>query len=226
MLIFWKPLLHFLLTIILTGQIWHLCALTAPQTCERRRRAWWEREVIPEFVTFHCIIHQKALVPKLKDWLNLIQEVVSVVNIIIARALNHRQFRELLEEYQKEYSNLIFHNEVRCLSRGRVLERFLSLLPQIHEFVGSKGREEPELDDPQWILKQFFFYWRHLNTVNLQLQAKTPGKMLHVVTAFQNKITALFIPDRQIVHFPKLRAVTTSNPDILQHFSYDAFAVV
>jgi hypothetical protein len=41
-------------------------------------------------------------------------------------------------------------------SRGRVLERFLFLLPQIHKCVASKGRKEPELDDPQWILKLAF----------------------------------------------------------------------
>ena len=45
--------------------------------------------------------------------------------------------------------------------------------------------------------------------------------MLRVVTAFQNKITTLFIPDRQFVNFPKLRAVTTCNI-----FSYDAFVHV
>jgi hypothetical protein len=83
------------------------------------------------------------------------QQVVRVVNIIIVRALNHRQFCDLLEAYQTEYGNLLFHNEVSWLSCGRVLERFLSLLPQIWEFVASKGREEPVLDDPQWILKLF-----------------------------------------------------------------------
>ncbi|MBN3307224.1 GT2D2 protein, partial [Amia calva] len=156
---------------------------------------------ISEFVTFHCIIHQEALVTKLKDCdlQNVMQQVVRVVNFIIARALNHRQFRELLEEYRTQYGDLIIHNEVRWLSRGRVFERFLSLLHQIREFVASKGREEPELDDPQWILKLAFLtdITCHLNTVNLQLQgkAKTLGKMLRVVTASQNKITTLFIPE-------------------------------
>ena len=68
----------------------------------------------------------------------------------------------------------------------------------------------------------------HLNSQNLQLQGqnKQPGSMLHVVTDFQNKITALFIPDRQFVHFPKLRTAITNDPEYLQCFSYDAFKEV
>ena len=61
-----------------------------------------KREDIPTFATFNYIIHQEALVAKLKDCdlQKVMQQVVRVVNIIIARALNHRQFRQLLEEWQ------------------------------------------------------------------------------------------------------------------------------
>jgi hypothetical protein len=71
-----------------------------------------------------------------------------------------------------------------------------SLLPQICEFVASKGRVEPELDDPH-IKAVLTDITCHLNTVYLQFQGKdkTLGIMLHVVKAFQNKITTLFIPD-------------------------------
>ena len=144
--------------------------------------------------------------------------------------MNHRQFRELLKEYETEYGNLVMHNEVRWLSRGRVLERFLSLLPQIREFLASKGRNEQVLENPEWIMKLAFLtdITCHLNALNLQLQGKEKhhGSMLHVVTAFQNKITTLFLPDRQFVHFPKLRTATRNDPELLQHFSYDIFEEV
>ena len=50
--------------------------------------------------------------------------IVKMVNIIIAKSLNHRQFCGLLEEADFQYSNLFLHNKVQWLSWGRVLEHF------------------------------------------------------------------------------------------------------
>ncbi|KAK5874193.1 hypothetical protein PBY51_019164 [Eleginops maclovinus] len=100
-----------------------------------------KRDEMPNFTSFHCIIHQEALVSKLRNhaFQNVMQVVVHVVNYIVSRPLNHRQFRQLIEDYETEYSDLVLHNAVRWLSRGRVLERFLSLLPEISTFLDSKG---------------------------------------------------------------------------------------
>lgn len=59
-------------------------------------------------------------------------------------------------------------------------------------------------------------------TLNLQLQGRDelPSNMLNAVRAFQNKITAMYIPDREFIHSPKLRAVTTNDPSLQQHFSH------
>ncbi|XP_068201642.1 general transcription factor II-I repeat domain-containing protein 2B-like [Palaemon carinicauda] len=188
-----------------------------------------KKEEIPNFATFQCIIHQEALVAKFKDCelQNVMQLVVWVVNFIVSRALNYRQFRELLAEYETEYGDLVMHNEVRWLSRGRVLERFLSLLPQIREFTTSKGTVDSELENPKWIMKLAFLtdLTCHLNALNLKLQGqnKHPAAMLSVITAFQIKITSLFIPDKQFVHFPNLRKVTLNNPEMSQSFNDDIF---
>lgn len=191
-----------------------------------------KREDIPNFTSFHCIIHQEALVSKLRNnsFLDVMQTVVRVVNFIVSRALTHRQFRQLIEEYDTEYGDLVMHSEVRWLSRGRVLERFLSLLSEIRTFLECKGKHEPELKEPHWILQLAFLtdITSHMNTVNLQLQGrdKLPSKMLNTIRAFQNKITALYIPDRQFTHFPKLRAVIEDDPSLQQHFSYRGFVDV
>ncbi len=151
-----------------------------------------KREEIPNFISFHCIIHQESLVSKLrnKTFQNVMQTVVRVVNFIISRALNHRQFRQLIEDYDTEYSDLLMHSEVRWLSRGKVLERFLSLLPEICTFLDSKGKREPELEDPCWITQLAF---------------------LTDITCHLN---------------PKLRAVTTNDPSLLEHFSHREFVNV
>lgn len=86
------------------------------------------------------------------------------------------------------------------------------------------------MEEPQWISQLAFLtdISSHMNTVNLQLQGrdKLPSKMLNTIRAFQNKITALYIPDRQFIHFPKLRAVITDDPSLQQHFSYRGFVGV
>ena len=51
--------------------------------------------------------------------------VVSRVNHLRARALKHRTFRAFLEEVDAECKGLVYHTEVRWLSRGRVLHRWL-----------------------------------------------------------------------------------------------------
>ena len=191
-----------------------------------------KRDEIPNFISFHCIIHRETLVSKLRnsEFQNAMQRVVHVVNYIVSRALHHRQFRQLIQDYDIEYSDLVLHSEVRWLSRGRVLERFLSLLPEINSFLDSKGKHQTELKDPHWIIQLVLLtdITCHLNTLNLHLQGrdKLPSDMLRAVRAFQNKITALWIPDRELIHFAKFRATTTSDPSLQQRFSYSRFVEV
>lgn len=55
--------------------------------------------------------------------------VTRTVNFILAHALKHRQFRSLVEEFESAYPDLAMHAEVRWLSRGNVLDRFMESLP-------------------------------------------------------------------------------------------------
>ena len=68
-----------------------------------------KRDEIPYFISFHCIIHQESLLSKLRnnEIKNVMQKVVHVVNYIISRALYHRQPRQLIEDYDTEYSDLV-----------------------------------------------------------------------------------------------------------------------
>jgi len=56
---------------------------------------------------------------------------------IRARSLQRRLFRTHLEEAETEHTDLLLHTDVRWLSRGRFLERFRELLPEIKSFSRS-----------------------------------------------------------------------------------------
>ncbi|KAL0973635.1 hypothetical protein UPYG_G00207640 [Umbra pygmaea] len=150
-----------------------------------------------KLLTFHCILHQEALCaqtfpPECTEVMNV---VIQIVNKIMAKSLNHRQFRSLLDELESTYSDLQLHNKVRWLSRGEVLKRFAACLGEVKTFLGSKGLTFPELEQPEWLEKLHFMVdmTAHLNTLNTALQGKgcTALHMLEEVLAFERKLTVL-----------------------------------
>ncbi|XP_074503829.1 general transcription factor II-I repeat domain-containing protein 2-like isoform X2 [Sebastes fasciatus] len=75
----------------------------------------------------HCIIHQEALCAKTVQLGDVMNTVVKTVNIIRARGLHHREFQAFLSDVDAEYGDLLYHSEVRWLSRGSV-----PLVPQLY----------------------------------------------------------------------------------------------
>ena len=67
-----------------------------------------------ELLKVHCIIHQEALSAKLVTMHEVMQTVVKTVNFIRSRALNHRQFQQLLQEMDSKYDGLLYFSEVRA----------------------------------------------------------------------------------------------------------------
>ena len=72
--------------------------------------------------------------------------VTRLVNFVReSSSLQHRLFRALLEEMSAEHKDLLLHNDVRWLSKGRVLERVCDLRDELVSFLSSlqspKARE-------------------------------------------------------------------------------------
>ena len=72
-----------------------------------------------KLLSFHYILHQEALCaqtfpPECTEVMNI---VIQIVNKIMSKGLNHRQFRALFDEIESTYSDLLLHNIVRWLSR-------------------------------------------------------------------------------------------------------------
>ena len=96
-----------------------------------------------DIISYHCLIHQEHLISlqclKFPQMSEVMKDVISVVNFIRARPLIHRQFRAMLEEYDVQYGDLVYHTEVRWLSKGEVLKHFYTLLNPIQEFLSQQN---------------------------------------------------------------------------------------
>ncbi|GFV55968.1 general transcription factor II-I repeat domain-containing protein 2A [Trichonephila clavipes] len=113
---------------------------------------------IPEF---NCIIHQETLWVKsgLTFIDNVIMLVTKIVNLLLSQVLNKRKFDALLDEVNSVYSGLIMYNNVRWLSRGNVLQRFVDFLGEIRLFLQNESKIEQyrQLMDIMRLLKLMFF---------------------------------------------------------------------
>ena len=92
-------------------------------------------EVAHHVIFLHCMIHRfalscKVLPPKLFDVLSL---VIKMVNNVKGSAPNSRLFKILCEVLIANHSVLLFHSNVRPLSRGSVTKRVNELCK---EFLG------------------------------------------------------------------------------------------
>ncbi|GFU55473.1 general transcription factor II-I repeat domain-containing protein 2 [Trichonephila clavipes] len=66
--------------------------------------------------------------------------------------------REMTENENTEFKDLLLHTEVRWLTRGKVLERFINLLPQVKEFVASRNEVYEELENKNWLCLMLDFW--------------------------------------------------------------------
>ncbi|VDN10920.1 unnamed protein product [Dibothriocephalus latus] len=91
--------------------------------------------------------------------------VIRVINFIVARASNDRQFKTPLDEVGSNYHGLIVYSKARWLSKGKVLSRFVTYLNEIRTFLEMKGIVHREQAETEWL---FMFYYlvdmtEHLN---------------------------------------------------------------
>lgn len=135
------------------------------------------RNVAPSSVSTHCCIHREQLaVKKVPSCLKtVLDEAVKIVNSIKGKALNSSLFKVLCEEMGSEHTKLLFHTEVRWLSRGKVLSRLFELRDEVKLFLHQADELYDRLHDFMWLSKLAYLadIFSMLNTLNLALQGKT-----------------------------------------------------
>ncbi|XP_029654461.1 zinc finger BED domain-containing protein 5-like [Octopus sinensis] len=139
-------------------------------------------DLLQETKHMHCMLHRYALAAKTlpSDLRYVLDDVVHIINYIKKSALNSRIFRLICEEFEKDGKALLFHTEVRWLSRGNILARVFSLRNELSEYFirenNSKSSEFiPKLMDSSWLSKLAYLrdVFSQLNEVDLKF-IRTP----------------------------------------------------
>ena len=98
-----------------------------------------------DLLAYHCIIHQEnPAALHSASLMDVMNDVITIVNYIKSHALNHRQFKAILKEYDTNYGELVYHSEVRWLSKGAVLDHVFHLFDPIKQFFAEKSCHLPE----------------------------------------------------------------------------------
>ena len=183
------------------------------------------KEVAPTVQSLHCIIHQSVLCAKLSGhFKNVMETIMKIINSIRSKSsLQHRLFRKVLQDMAAQHRDILMYNEVRWLSKGEVLERFLDLKEEIVAFLGSSTMKRAEdflemLGNHDFMLDVAFLAdtFHHMNGLNNQLQGRGQCiiDLIEKVSAFQKKIQVLSADLLgKLIHFPRMRAIIEVSED-------------
>ena len=144
----------------------------------------------------HCLIHREALAAKtlpkpLKDHLTT---AIKAVNYIKGSALNTRLFDSLCKDMDSAYSTLLYHTEVRWLSKGNMLMRMYELRKEIRLFLEEKEKNDilvpMNADDFDLCIAYLADIYGSLNELNRKLQGKNKNVLscYDTINAYKDKL--------------------------------------
>ena len=125
---------------------------------------------------------------RLNDSLNL---VIKAVNKVKKHDLQSRLFKKLLNKNDEVFDNLIMHTEVRWLSKGNCLERFLAVFDSVIDFFSKKDSVLADNLVGRKIdiayMSDLYGKFNHLNK-NLQGKNLNLVKVKSKLTSFRNQL--------------------------------------
>ncbi|KAF2358342.1 protein of unknown function DUF4371 [Trinorchestia longiramus] len=154
------------------------------------------KETNPAVTGTHCVIHRQSLASKtlpanLSSSLNL---AIKVVNFVKNSSLNSRLFAALCSDLGTDYKTLLFHTEVRWLSKGNMLSCLYDLKDEVQIFLQKhkqdKLYEAFREEGFQLSLAYLVDFFEAINNLNLKLQGRNTNIIAHsdVIRVFTKKI--------------------------------------
>ncbi|KAG6937314.1 zinc finger BED-type containing 9 [Chelydra serpentina] len=155
------------------------------------------KEKNPAVTTTLSVMHRQVLAAKtlpddLRDSLNL---AIKIVNFVKNRTLNTRLFAALCVDLGADHKILLFHTEVRWLSKGNMLSRLFELKDEVEIFPKQQKKEELycEFMDQTFQLSLAYLVdiFESLNNLNLKLQGNNAANIIaqhNAIKAFTEKI--------------------------------------
>ena len=149
----------------------------------------------PSIQVDHCAIHRYLLASKTRpaSLKAVFDDVVRIVNFIKSKDLNSRIFKQFCNEMRQSYELLLYHTEVRWISRGRVVSRIVELREPTKCFLIEKKSDlAAKFSDTKWLSRLCYLadIFGEFNKGNLALQGKntTVLDMPESVSAFISKL--------------------------------------
>ena len=149
-----------------------ICADGAPSKIGKRKGFVSRLIRYRSVFTIHCALHRENMIAKYignRDIITILQTVVSSVNKIRRRSLHDRPFQEAFRD--EDFHRLVYSTDVRWLSLGSCLTRFVLLFDKVLEFLQTRDiiLRNSLIDNKLLILYLEEICRRH-NELNLSLQ--------------------------------------------------------
>ena len=142
-------------------------------------------------VTFvHCFIPRFALCTRVlpSGLMSCLNKIIKIVNFIKTSALNSRLFARLCQDVSSDRKCLLFHTEVRWLSRGNMTRRVFELRCELLIFFKEKNHDfKDDLENDEFIswLAYLLDIFQIFNHINLLFQGLNSN-----ITVFISKLEA------------------------------------
>lgn len=126
--------------------------------------------------------------------LNEVMDIaVKTINLVKNNALSSRLFSVLCDQLESDHRQLLYHNEIRWLSWGKVLNRLFEMRKQVQTFLEEKRSPlANHYTEAEFLVKLAYMsdIFDQLNQLNLSFQGRNSNVFLMVdkIEAFKRKL--------------------------------------
>uniref|UniRef100_A0A3B4U0T5 HAT C-terminal dimerisation domain-containing protein n=1 Tax=Seriola dumerili TaxID=41447 RepID=A0A3B4U0T5_SERDU len=181
-------------------------------------------ERAPEAKWTHCFLHHESLAAKKMspEFHEVMTICVKTINFIKNNAVNSRCFAKLCEDIDADHVQLLYHSEVRWLSRGLVLKCLFELKNEVFTFLTEKKSPFAHYyADTKFTAKLAYLcdIFSLLNQLNISLQGRNSNIFFVAdkVQAFKRKL-ALWTKraqEKRMDMFPLLSDILENCPQVM-----------